>query len=177
MKPERSIEELVAAVLGQLERLKYAENTRAGYRRTYRRLVRFADSAGEKVYSESLGNRFLQANYAFDLDTYTVTLYRSFRNEVRCIRVLGDYQLHGAILRRGDIGRGVRARGFPDRIFPVGFPDILDHDDGIEAGRDDVAGIHPGDILKRDRVLLGCTYCISACHRDTVHRRKVDLRH
>lgn len=100
MKPERSIEELVAAVLGQLERLKYAENTRAGYRRTYRQLVRFADSAGETVYSESLGNRFLQANYAFDLNTYTVSLYRSFRNEVRCIRVLGDYQLHGAILRR-----------------------------------------------------------------------------
>ena len=100
MKPERSIEELVAAVLGQLERLMYAENTRAGYRKTCRRLVRFADSAGETVYSESLGNRFLQANYAFDLDTYTVSLYRSFRNEVRCIRVLGDYQLHGAILRR-----------------------------------------------------------------------------
>ena len=68
--------------------------------KTYRRLVRFADSAGETVYSESLVNRFLQANYAFDLDTYTVSLYRSFRNEVRCIRVLGDYQLHGAILRR-----------------------------------------------------------------------------
>jgi integrase/recombinase XerD len=100
MRPERSIEELVAAVLGQLERLKYAENTRASYRKTYRRLVRFADNAGETVYSESLGNLFLQANYAFDLDTYTISLYRSFRNEVRCIRVLGDYQMHGAILRR-----------------------------------------------------------------------------
>lgn len=100
MNPERSIRNLVSEVLGELERLHYSEHTRTGYRRFYRRLVDFADTMGESVYSEGLGNRFLQKNYAFDLDSYTVSLHRSFRNEAHCIRVLGDYRLHGAILRR-----------------------------------------------------------------------------
>lgn len=100
MKPERSIRNLVADVLKELERLHYSEGTRIGYRRFYRRLIGFADSAGESLYSESLGNRFLQSSYAFNLDSYTVSSHQSFRNEARFIRVLGDYQLHGAILRR-----------------------------------------------------------------------------
>jgi len=100
MNPERSIRNLVAEVLAQLERLNYSENTRTGYRRFYNQLIRFADSTGESVYSETLGNRFLRMNYTFDLDSYTVSSHRSFRNQARCIRVLGDYQLHGAILRR-----------------------------------------------------------------------------
>jgi hypothetical protein len=86
MNPERSIRNLVSDVLGELERLHYSEKTRAGYRRFYNRLIKFADSTGEGVYSESLGNRFLQMLYKFDLDSYTV--HRSFRNQARCMRIL-----------------------------------------------------------------------------------------
>jgi len=100
METKKTIRNLVTDVLGELERLHYAKNTRAAYRRLYRRLIDFADSAGEKVYSENLGNQFLRSSYAFDFDDYTTSLHRSFRNEARFIRVLGDYQLHGAILRR-----------------------------------------------------------------------------
>lgn len=100
MNPERSIRHLVSEVLGQLERLNYSENTRAAYRRFYNRLISFAHNTGEGIYSEGLGNRFLQMLYQFDLDSYKVSSHRSFRNQARCIRVLGDYQLHGAILRR-----------------------------------------------------------------------------
>jgi len=100
MKPERTIRNLVSDVLGELERLNYSENTRNGYRRLYRRFVDFADGTGESVYSEGLGNRFLRSSYKFDLDSYTVSSHRTFRSQARCIRVLGDYQLHGAILRR-----------------------------------------------------------------------------
>jgi integrase/recombinase XerD len=100
MNTERPIRKLVAEVLEELERLRYSESTRTGYRRFYRRVIDFADNAGERVYSEGLGNRFLQTKYKFDLDSYSVSVHRSFRNEARCIRVLGDYQLHGAILRR-----------------------------------------------------------------------------
>src|SRR5664280_2255727 len=100
MNTERPIRKLVSEVLGELERLRYSKSTRAGYRRLYNRLIGFADSTGERVYSELLGNRFLQANYKFDLDSYTVTSHRSFRSYARCIRALGDYQLHGAVLRR-----------------------------------------------------------------------------
>jgi integrase/recombinase XerD len=100
MKPERSIRNLVSEVLGELERLNYSENTRNSYRRFYGRFVDFADGTGESVYSEGMGNSFLQSSYKFDLGSYTVSSHREFRSQVRCIRVLGDYQLHGAILRR-----------------------------------------------------------------------------
>ena len=100
MNQGRSIRNLVSEVLAQLERLNYSENTRTTYRRFYNRLVRFADSAGERIYSEGLGNRFLQMNYKFDMNSYKASLHYSFRNETRFMRVLGDYQLHGAILRR-----------------------------------------------------------------------------
>jgi integrase/recombinase XerD len=100
MNPERSIRNLVADVLGELERLHYSETTRTGYQRFYRRLIDFADSTGERVYSESLGNRFLQSIYKFDLGSYIASSHRPFRNQARCIRVLGDYQLHDAVLRR-----------------------------------------------------------------------------
>ena len=70
-----------------------------------------------------------------------------------------------------------RAGGFPDRILPVRFPDILDHDHRIVSGRDHIAGVHPGCLAERDGVLLGCAFRISARDRDTVHCRKVDLRH
>jgi integrase/recombinase XerD len=100
MKSERPIRNLVSDILRELERLNYSENTRNGYRRLYRQVIDFADGTEESIYSEGLGNRFLRSSYKFDLDSYTVSSHRTFRNQTRCIRVLGDYQLHGAILRR-----------------------------------------------------------------------------
>lgn len=52
------------------------------------------------MYSEDLGNKYLRMHHHFDLDIYTNSSHRTFRGQARCIRVLGDYQLHGAILRR-----------------------------------------------------------------------------
>lgn len=100
MNSGTSIRKLVSEVLAELERLNYAENTRNTYRRFYNRLLAFADSIGETLYSEDLGNTFLRLHHNFDLDSYTTSAHRTFRGQARCIRVLGDYQLHGAILRR-----------------------------------------------------------------------------
>jgi site-specific recombinase XerD len=80
--------------------LNYAENTRNTYRRFYNRLITFADSIDETVYSEDLGNKYLRAHHHFDLESYTIRSHCTFRGQARCIRVLGDYQLHGAIMRR-----------------------------------------------------------------------------
>ena len=100
MHTENPIRLLVAEVLGELERLRYSKSTRTGYRRFYCRVIDFVDSVGERSYSDSLGNRFLQAKYQLNIDGYSISLHSSFRNETRFIRVLGDYQIHGAILRR-----------------------------------------------------------------------------
>jgi site-specific recombinase XerC len=100
MSAKVPIRELVGEVLVELERLKYSQNTLNFYRRFYNRLVRFADSIGETQYSEDLGNEYLRAHHQFDLDTYKNVSHHTFRGQARCIRVLGDYQLHGAIIRR-----------------------------------------------------------------------------
>lgn len=100
MNPKMPIRKLVAEVLAELERLNYAENTRNQYRRFYNRLITFADSINENVYSEDLGNKYLRMYHHFDLGSYTPYSHSTFRGQARCIRVLGDYQLHGAIMRR-----------------------------------------------------------------------------
>lgn len=100
MNPKVPIKKLVAEVLAELERLNYAENTCNHYRRFYNRLITFADSIDETVYSEDLGNKYLRMHHHFDLESYKSFSHRTFRGQARCIRVLGDYQLHGAIMRR-----------------------------------------------------------------------------
>lgn len=100
MNSKIHIQELVSKVLSELQRLNYSEGTCNLYRSFYNQLLAYADSIGETVYSEDLGNRYLKEHYHFDLESHTLLLTRKFRAQVRYIRVLGDYQLHGAILRR-----------------------------------------------------------------------------
>lgn len=100
MKPKVPLRNLVTEVLAELERLNYAENTRNVYRRFYNRLIAFAESINETAYSEELGNTYLRRYHYFDLENYNLAAHRKFRGKARCIRVLGDYQLHGLILRR-----------------------------------------------------------------------------
>ncbi|MGV8146277.1 MAG: hypothetical protein ACLKAK_12120 [Alkaliphilus sp.] len=54
MKSKLLIEELVAEVLSELERLKYAYNTFCGYRALYRRVIVFAKEKNESYFSEKL---------------------------------------------------------------------------------------------------------------------------
>jgi site-specific recombinase XerD len=100
MNSKIPIRELVSDVLAELKRLNYSENTLNTYRRFYNRLITFADSRKETNYSEELGNTFLKTQYKFDLNNCDSTLPRTVRSKARFIRVLGDYQLHGVILRR-----------------------------------------------------------------------------
>ncbi|HBG03970.1 MAG TPA: integrase [Geobacter sp.] len=96
----KPIEELVAAVLKELDRLNYSKGTRNQYKWFYNTVIRFAKSEGELFYSEELGNNFLRSHYNFSLNGCKKPISRTLRRPVRAIRVLGDYQLHGSILRR-----------------------------------------------------------------------------
>lgn len=100
MNSKIPIRELVSDGLAELKRFNYSENTLNTYRRFYNRLITFADSRKETNYSEELGNTFLKTQYKFDLNNCDSTLPRTVRSKARFIRVLGDYQLHGVILRR-----------------------------------------------------------------------------
>lgn len=100
MKTKLPIEELAAKVLAELERLNYAYNTICGFRRFFKRVISFARKKNEFYFSEKLGRDFLKEKYGCTIDYYTQAMPGSFKAPIRAIRILGDFQLHGVIVRR-----------------------------------------------------------------------------
>lgn len=100
METKTSIEALVVAVLSELVRLDYAENTISGYRSFYKRVIAFAKEKEATYFSEALGRQFLKEQYGCTVNYYEETLPKGVKTPIRMIRVLGDYQLHGVIIRR-----------------------------------------------------------------------------
>lgn len=94
------IEVLVSKVLSELERLNYAHNTLCGYRAFYKRVIAFAEEKDEIYFSEALGRNFLKEKYNCTFDYYKYAMPKGLKGHIRRIRVLGDYQLHGVIIRR-----------------------------------------------------------------------------
>lgn len=100
METKLPIEELVAEVLLELERLNYSFNSLCGFRGFYKRFIAFADEKESLYFSEELGRDFLKEKYNCTVNYYTETMPKGFKGPIRRIRVLGDYQLHGVIIRR-----------------------------------------------------------------------------
>jgi len=100
MKTKLPIEELVAKVLAELERLNYSYNSICGFRCFYRRVIAFATEKEEHYFSEKLGRDFLKEKYGCRINYYIEAMPKKLKDPIRRIRVLGDYQLHGVIIRR-----------------------------------------------------------------------------
>src|SRR5690625_4550267 len=100
MEKRIPIEELVSKVLSELERLNYAYNTICGYRAFYKRVISFAKKRDEVYFSEALGRDFLEEAYNCTVNYYQGAMPKGLKGPIRNIRVLGDYQLHGVIIRR-----------------------------------------------------------------------------
>ena len=100
METKLTIDELVAKVLAELERLNYTHGTLCGFRTFYNGVIAFANKKEELYFSEKLGREFLKEKYNCTINYYTETMPRPHRHPIRNIRILGDYQLHGVIVRR-----------------------------------------------------------------------------
>src|SRR5690625_5262583 len=100
METRFPIEELVAKVLSELKRLNYAYNTICGYRAFYKRVIAFVKENNEVYFSEAIGRQFLEEKYNLTIDYYKEAMPKQLKDPIRRIRVLGDYQLHGVIIRR-----------------------------------------------------------------------------
>ena len=100
MKTKLPIKELVTKVLAELERLNYSYNSICGFRRFYRRVIAFASEEGEHYFSEKLGRDFLKEKYGCTINYYIEAMPKKLKGPIRRIRVLGDYGLHGVIIRR-----------------------------------------------------------------------------
>jgi integrase/recombinase XerD len=100
METRFPIKVLVSKVLSELERLNYAYNTICGYRAFYKRVIAFAKEKDEIYFSETLGREFLKGQYNCTVEYYKEAMPKGLKGPIRRIRVLGDYQLHGVIIRR-----------------------------------------------------------------------------
>jgi site-specific recombinase XerD len=84
----------------EMIRLGYTKGTMNFYRRRWKKLLQFAKERGETFYSEQLGIDFVEKYFhIFEKDLDGV-LSQSETQELRVIRMIGNFQLHHTILRR-----------------------------------------------------------------------------
>ena len=86
MKTKLTINELVAKVLAELERLNYSYNLICRFRAFYKRVIAFADEKDELYFSEELGREFLKEKYNCTINYYQEAMpsgkFRSFRTPI-----------------------------------------------------------------------------------------------
>ena len=92
--------DLTEALERELERLHYTPPTRLYYRRVWRHISTFLEQQGAVQFTEGLGLRFLEARYDYPVLEEAGKLNQSIINVGRVVRMLGDFQQHGSILRR-----------------------------------------------------------------------------
>jgi integrase/recombinase XerD len=94
----------LAVLLNDLEqemiRLGYSKGTMEFYRRRWQKLLQFAQERDETYYSERLGIDFVEKYFQILEKDFDGTLSQSEAQELRIIRMIGDFQLHFTILRR-----------------------------------------------------------------------------
>lgn len=96
----QTLRELLADLEQELLRLGYTEGSMTFYRGRWRKLQEFARKQGDVHYSEQLGIDFVRECYGIMPDDFSRTLNQSQTQELRVIRMIGDFRLHRAVLRR-----------------------------------------------------------------------------
>lgn len=94
------LKDLIARLEQELYRLHYTEQTVKYYRQMWRRIVAFFENEGVDHFTEEVGMRFLDKQYNFFELEKAGKLTQSIVNAFRVVRMLGDFQQHGSILRR-----------------------------------------------------------------------------
>lgn len=84
----------------ELKRLGYTEATLKFYRRRWQMLMEFAKSRAEIYFSEQLGIDFVEKYFNILKKDFDKTLSQKDTQELRVIRMVGDFQLHHSVLRR-----------------------------------------------------------------------------
>jgi hypothetical protein len=97
---KESLNELLQDLEQELLRLGYTEGSMKFYRNRWKKIVKFADDRGEAFYSEQLGIDYIEHHYQILEKDFNKTLSQKDTQELRIIRMIGDFQLHHTILRR-----------------------------------------------------------------------------
>jgi site-specific recombinase XerD len=93
-------QELTQQLEEALYRLHYTEASIVQYRRMWKRMATFFEQEEIAHFSEEAGMRFLDEQFNFFEREKAGKLTQSITNVLRIVRMLGDFQQHGSILRR-----------------------------------------------------------------------------
>jgi site-specific recombinase XerD len=96
----KTLVELLQSLEQEMLRLKHTEGSMQFYRRRWRKLLQFAQERGEIYYSEQLGIDFVKKYFKIFNKDFNSILSQSKVQELRIIRMIGDFQLHHTILCR-----------------------------------------------------------------------------
>lgn len=97
---QQTLHELLQDLEQELLRLGYTKGTMTFYRNRWRKLEDFAGRKGQVYYTEQLGIDFVREYFGIPQDDFARTLNQAQTQELRVIRMVGDFQLHHAVLRR-----------------------------------------------------------------------------
>ncbi|WP_297423956.1 hypothetical protein [Clostridium sp.] len=114
---KRPLTELIDIVRNEMKLLGYRQSTIYAYEAVWKKLLFYAEKQkDEQYFSEKLCDSFLNECYDY-LNESNLKLSKSVRHAIRAVRVLGDYQLHNAILRW---------KCHNDELWLIPYEDILD---------------------------------------------------
>ncbi|WP_449354697.1 site-specific integrase [Virgibacillus natechei] len=97
---KKPLDELIHDLEKEMLRLGYSQGTMQFYRRRWQMLLQFAQDRGETYYSERLGIDFIEKHFQILEKDFERTLSQPETQELRVIRMIGNFQLHRTILRR-----------------------------------------------------------------------------
>lgn len=92
--------DLISGLEQELLRLGYAKGSMTFYHRRWNQLMAYAEDRGECYFTEQLGMDFVQEFFGITQGDLARTLSQAETQELRVIRMVGDFQLHHAVLRR-----------------------------------------------------------------------------
>lgn len=97
---KKYLPDLISELKQELLRLGYTKGSMTFYHRRWNQLMAYAEDRGECYYTEQLGIDFVQEFFGITQDDFARTLPQAETQELRVIRMVGDFQLHHAVLRR-----------------------------------------------------------------------------
>ncbi|NYB76157.1 tyrosine-type recombinase/integrase [Sedimentibacter hydroxybenzoicus DSM 7310] len=97
---KKPIKELLYDLEQELLRLGYTEGSMKFYRNRWQKILQFAEECNESHYSEQLGIDYVESYFQIFEKDFDKTLSQKDTQELRIIRMIGDYQLHHTVLRR-----------------------------------------------------------------------------
>jgi len=97
---KKVLKELLQELEQELLRLGYTEGSMSFYRNRWKKILYFAEESNVIYYSEQFGINFVETHYQIFEKDFNKTLSQRDIQELRIIRMIGDFQLHHTVLRR-----------------------------------------------------------------------------